>query len=130
MRTYLSRLKLSPTDTDLLLAHLQHSDLLAREECDISGQKVSLIKLANSTSQKEAPAISQKEKAKFVLDQSIASLDENMSKTQLKIHKLNEDIRSLVKMGSKKNAVTLLAQKKKLESFLERISSQRYQLED
>ena len=130
MRTYLSRLKLSPTDTDLLLAHLQHSDLLAREECDISGQKVSLIKLANSTSQKEAPAISQKEKAKFVLDQSIASLDENMTKTQLKIHKLNEDIRSLVTMGSKKNAVTLLAQKKKLESFLERISSQRYQLED
>ena len=130
MRTYLSHLKLSPTDTDLLLAHLQHSDLLAREECDISGQKVSLIKLANSTSQKEAPAISQKEKAKFVLDQSIASLDENISKTQLKIHKLNEDIRSLVKMGSKKNAVTLLAQKKKLESFLERISSQRYQLED
>ena len=130
MRTYLSHLKLSPTDTDLLLAHLQHSDLLAREECDISGQKVSLIKLANSTSQKEAPAISQKEKAKFVLDQSIASLDENITKTQLKIHKLNEDIRSLVKMGSKKNAVTLLAQKKKLESFLERISSQRYQLED
>ena len=109
MRTYLSRLKLSATDTDLLLAHLQHSDLLAREECDISGQIVSLIKLANSTSQKEAPAISQKEKAKFVLDQSIASLDENMSKTQLKIHKLNEDIRSLVKMGSKKNAITLLA---------------------
>jgi hypothetical protein len=130
LRTYLSHLKLSPTDNDLLLAHLQHSDLLAREECDISGQKVSLIKLANSTSQKEAPAISQKEKAKFVLDQSIASLDENMTKTQLKIHKLNEDIRSLVKMGSKKNAVTLLAQKKKLESFLERISSQRYQLED
>jgi len=130
LRTYLSHLKLSPTDTDLLLAHLQHSDLLAREECDISGQKVSLIKLANSTSQKEAPAISQKEKAKFVLDQSIASLDENITKTQLKIHKLNEDIRSLVKMGSKKNAVTLLAQKKKLESFLERISSQRYQLED
>jgi hypothetical protein len=130
LRTYLSLLKLSPTDTDLLLAHLQHSDLLAREECDISGQKVSLIKLANSTSKKEAPAISQKEKAKFVLDQSIASLDENMTKTQLKIHKLNEDIRSLVKMGSKKNAVTLLAQKKKLESFLERISSQRYQLED
>jgi hypothetical protein len=130
LRTYLSHLKLSPTDTDLLLAHLQHSDLLAREECDISGQKVSLIKLANSTSKKEAPAISQKEKAKFVLDQSIASLDENMTKTQLKIHKLNEDIRSLVKMGSKKNAVTLLAQKKKLESFLERISSQRYQLED
>jgi glutamyl/glutaminyl-tRNA synthetase len=130
LRTYLSHLKLSPTDTDLLLAHLQHSDLLAREECDISGQKVSLIKLANSISKKEAPAISQKEKAKFVLDQSIASLDENMTKTQLKIHKLNEDIRSLVKMGSKKNAVTLLAQKKKLESFLERISSQRYQLED
>jgi hypothetical protein len=130
LRTYLSHLKLSPTDTDLLLAHLQHSDLLAREECDISGQKVSLIKLANSISKKEPPAISQKEKAKFVLDQSIASLDENMTKTQLKIHKLNEDIRSLVKMGSKKNAVTLLAQKKKLESFLERISSQRYQLED
>jgi len=53
-----------------------------------------------------------------------------MSKTQLKIHKLNEDIRSLVKMGSKKNAITLLAQKKKLEGFLERISSQRYKLED
>lgn len=91
---------------------------------------MSLIKLASSTTQKYAPVISQKEKAKFVLDQSIASLDESVTKTQSKIHKLNEDIRSLVKMGSKRNAVTLLSQKKKLESFLDRISSQRYQLED
>ena len=91
---------------------------------------MSLIKLASSTTQKYAPVISQKEKAKFVLDQSIASLDESVTKTQFKIHKLNEDIRSLVKMGSKRNAVTLLSQKKKLESFLDRISSQRYQLED
>ena len=48
----------------------------------------------------------------------------------MKIGKLNEDIKGLLKIGSKKSAVTLLAQKKKLETFWDRLSTQRYQLEE
>jgi len=39
----------------------------------------------------------------------------------LKIGKLNEDIKGLIKIGSKKSALTLLAQKKKLETFWDRL---------
>ena len=53
-----------------------------------------------------------------------------MNKTQSKIHKLTEDIKSLVKSGSKNIALTLLSQKKKLDGFMERISSHKYKLED
>lgn len=48
----------------------------------------------------------------------------------MKIGKLNEDIKGLVKIGSKKSALILLAQKKKLETFWDRLSAQRYQLEE
>lgn len=48
----------------------------------------------------------------------------------MKIGKLNEDIKGLIKIGSKKSALTLLAQKKKLESFWETLSAQRYHLEE
>jgi SOS response regulatory protein OraA/RecX len=37
LRKYLAHLKLSPTDIDLILAHLQYSDLLSKVECEISG---------------------------------------------------------------------------------------------
>jgi hypothetical protein len=57
-------------------------------------------------------------------------MNESMDQTQLKIGKLNEDIKGLIKIGSKKSALTLLAQKKKLETFWDRLSSQRYQLEE
>lgn len=57
-------------------------------------------------------------------------MSDSMDQTQLKIGKLNEDIKGLIKIGSKKSALTLLAQKKKLESFWETLSAQRYHLEE
>ena len=41
----------------------------------------------------------------------------------MKIGKLKEDIKGLIKIGSKKSALTLLAQKKKLETFWDRLSA-------
>ena len=40
------------------------------------------------------------------------------------------DIKGLIKVGSKKSALTLLAQKKKLEGFWDTLSGQRYTLEE
>lgn len=36
----------------------------------------------------------------------------------------------MLKMGSKKNALVLLSQKKRVETFMERLSSQKYTLDD
>ena len=116
---------MSNTDIDLIFAHLLHSGQMAKVECDINGQKVSLVKLGF-----EEPVIEEKEKAKFILGQSIQKMSDSMDQTQLKIGKLNEDIKGLIKIGSKKSALTLLAQKKKLESFWETLSAQRYHLEE
>lgn len=116
---------MSQADIDLIFAHLLHSGQMAKVECDINGQKVGLVKLGFTQ-----PVIEEKEKAKFIIQQSIQKMNESMDQTQLKIGKLNEDIKGLIKIGSKKSALTLLAQKKKLETFWDRLSSQRYQLEE
>lgn len=102
------------------------------KEFTISGStaKVMMIKLGHSLHSKAPVTITEKEQAKFVLEQSSQGIEENMSRTQAKIEKLHNEIMQLVKMGSKRNALRLLAQKKNLEGFWERLSGQRYQLEE
>jgi hypothetical protein len=74
--------------------------------------------------------ITDKDKAHFLLEQNILQLDETISRTTAKIQRLQQDITSMLRLGSKRNALTLLSQKKKLEAFWERLSGQKYQLED
>lgn len=102
------------------------------KEFTISGSsaKVTMIKLGHSLHSKAPVTITEKEQAKFVLEQSSQGIEENMSRTQAKIEKLHNEIMQLVKMGSKRNALRLLGQKKNLEGFWERLSGQRYQLEE
>jgi hypothetical protein len=46
---------------------------MAKVECDINGQKVALVKLGFTE-----PIIEEKEKAKFILQQSIQKMNESM----------------------------------------------------
>lgn len=86
-----------------------------------------MIKLSNG---KEKPSITEKEKAQFVLEQSLQTIEESIKRTEAKITKLDEDIKTLLKMGSKKNAVTILSQKKKLTTLWEKLFNQRSILEE
>ena len=129
LRKYLTQLKLSSIDIDMLFAHLQHSDMMASETLTISGQPVTLFKLGNLGSG-GVPEITEKEKAKFVLEQNAALLEDQITKTINRVQKLNNDIKEMLRMGSKKNALLLLSQKKKLEAFWERMQGQKYQVEE
>ena len=81
------------------------------KEFTISGSsaKVKMIKLGHSLNSKAPVTITEKEQAKFLLEQSSQGIEENMSRTQAKIEKLHNEIMQLVKMGSKRNALRLLA---------------------
>ncbi len=48
-------------------------------------------------------------------------MQESCKRTEDKIKKLQDDIKTLLKAGSKKNAVTLLSHKKKLENLWEKL---------
>ena len=104
----------------MLFAHLQQSDMMASETLTISGQPVTLFKLGNLGGG-GVPEITEKEKAKFVLEQNAALLEDQITKTINRVQKLNNDIKEMLRMGSKKNALLLLSQKKKLEAFWERM---------
>ncbi|TNV84443.1 hypothetical protein FGO68_gene14404 [Halteria grandinella] len=116
------------SDIELLLAHLKHTNSLIQEQVDLGSQKVTLIKLLPNS--EEAFEITEKEKAKFILDSNIQSLSDKIEQTVAKIGRLTENIKSMLKLGSKKNALILLQQKKKLETFWEKIQQQKFVLED
>jgi hypothetical protein len=65
---------MSETDVDLIFAHMLHSEKMAKLECEINGQKVSMIKLGMY----RPVEISMKEKAKFILEQSIRQIEQKM----------------------------------------------------
>lgn len=115
LRKYLSQLRHSQTDIDLLLAHLKHTKQLISEEVDLGGSKATMIKL-----RPESDSLDEKEKAKFILETNIANLSERVEQTTSKIAKLTADIQAMVKV-SKKSALVLLSQRKKLEAFLEKV---------
>ncbi|TNV73926.1 hypothetical protein FGO68_gene4457 [Halteria grandinella] len=128
LKKYLTQLKLSASDIELLLAHLKHTNSLIQEQVDLGSLKVTLIKLLPNS--EEAYEITEKEKAKFILDSNIQSLSDKIEQTVAKIGRLTENIKSMLKLGSKKNALILLQQKKKLETFWEKIQQQKFLLED
>lgn len=82
---------------------------------EIGSQKVTMIKL-----QPDCEGISEKEKAKFILESNIQALSERIEQIISKIGALTVNIHAMLKV-SKKSALILLSQKKKFESFLEKI---------
>ena len=64
MKNQLTKIKLSQSGIDLIFAHMLHSEEMAKLECEINGQKVSMVKIGM-----EKPVqISLKEKAKFIIE--------------------------------------------------------------
>lgn len=97
---------------------------MVEAQVDIGSQKVTMIKL-----KPDCEGITEKEKAKFTLETNIQALSERIEQTVAKIGALNVNIHAMIKV-SKKSALILLSQKKKLESFLEKIQQQKFILED
>eukprot|EP00347_Sterkiella_histriomuscorum_P000879 403374172 len=128
LRIQLSNIKVKDLDIDIMFSHLKHSDKMSVEEVQTSGYKVNMIKLGHYE-QNQAPIISEKEKATFVLEQNIKQIEESIDRIKVKIQNLTEDIARAIKMKSQRNGIQLLAQKKKLESFWERLTTQKHMLE-
>jgi hypothetical protein len=95
---------------------------------DLGGLRATMIKLASSAS--SPPVISEKEQAVFILENNIASMNEQLEKTLARVQKLKGDITSLLHTGAKKNALILLRQKNRLEAYWEKVQGQKFLLED
>lgn len=80
LRKYLTQLKLQNSDVEVLFAHMKHTGVMEREEFQIGASQVALIKLGNVSG-----PITEKEQAKFVLEQNIQTLEENLAKSVTRV---------------------------------------------
>ena len=67
--------------------------------------------------------LTEKEKAVFVLEHHIRIIDESIQRSLERFNKLSQEIQHALSMKSKKLAVSLLSQRKKVEAYYERLYS-------